>query len=65
MKKIPNPEKQLAYLAYINRENDFQQEGFHPGKEGKETAVERVRFHSPKASVSRSRLARVVYRRAM
>ena len=28
MKKIPNPEKQLAYLAYINRENDFQHHGY-------------------------------------
>ena len=28
MKKIPNPEKQLAYLAYVNRENDFQHHGY-------------------------------------
>ncbi len=28
MKKIPNPEKQLAYLAYINRENEFQHHGY-------------------------------------
>lgn len=28
MKKIPNPEKQLAYLTYINRENDFQHHGY-------------------------------------
>lgn len=28
MKKIPNPEKQLAYLAYINRENDFRHHGY-------------------------------------
>ena len=28
MKKIPNPEKQLAYLAYINRENEFRHHGY-------------------------------------
>lgn len=28
MKRIPNPEKQLAYLAYINRENKFQHHGY-------------------------------------
>ena len=28
MKKIQNPEKQLAYLAYINRENEFQHHGY-------------------------------------
>ena len=28
MKRIPNPEKQLAYLAYINRENEFQHHGY-------------------------------------
>ena len=28
MKKIPNPGKQLAYLAYVNRENDFQHHGY-------------------------------------
>ena len=28
MKKIPNPEKHLAYLAYVNRENDFQHHGY-------------------------------------
>ena len=28
MKKIPNPERQLAYLAYVNRENDFQHHGY-------------------------------------
>ena len=28
MKKIPNPDKQLAYLAYVNRENDFQHHGY-------------------------------------
>ena len=28
MKKIPNPEKQLAYMAYANRENDFQHHGY-------------------------------------
>ena len=27
-KKIPDPEKQLAYLAYVNRENDFQHHGY-------------------------------------
>ena len=25
---IPNPEKQLAYLSYINRENEFQHHGY-------------------------------------
>ena len=29
MKKIPNPERQLAYLAYINRENEFQHHGYY------------------------------------
>ena len=28
MKKIPNPERQLAYLAYVNRENDFRHHGY-------------------------------------
>ena len=28
MKKIPNPERQLAYLAYVNRENEFQHHGY-------------------------------------
>jgi AraC-like DNA-binding protein len=28
MKRIPNPEKQLAYLAYVNRENEFQHHGY-------------------------------------
>ena len=28
MKRIPNPEKQLAYLAYINRENEFSHHGY-------------------------------------
>ena len=28
MKKIPDPEKHLAYLAYVNRENDFQHHGY-------------------------------------
>ena len=28
MKKIPNPDRQLAYLAYVNRENDFQHHGY-------------------------------------
>ena len=28
MKKIPNPEKHLAYLAYINRENEFRHHGY-------------------------------------
>ena len=28
MKKIPNPEKQLAYLAYVNRENEFRHHGY-------------------------------------
>ena len=27
-KKIPDPDKQVAYLAYINRENDFQHHGY-------------------------------------
>ena len=27
-KKIPYPDKQVAYLAYINRENDFQHHGY-------------------------------------
>ena len=27
-KKIPDPDKQLAYLAYVNRENDFQHHGY-------------------------------------
>ena len=27
-KKIPDPEKQLAYLAYINRENDFRHHAY-------------------------------------
>ena len=27
-KKIPDPEKQLAYLAYVNRENEFQHHGY-------------------------------------
>ena len=29
MKKIPNPERQLAYLAYVNRENEFQHHGYN------------------------------------
>ena len=29
MKKIPNPERQLAYLAYVNRENEFQNHGYN------------------------------------
>lgn len=29
MKKIPNPERQLAYLAYVNRENEFQHQGYN------------------------------------
>ena len=28
MKKIPDPERHLAYLAYVNRENDFQHHGY-------------------------------------
>ena len=28
MKKIPDPERQLAYLEYINRENDFRHHGY-------------------------------------
>ena len=28
MKKIPNPERQLAYLAYVNRENEFRHHGY-------------------------------------
>ena len=28
MKKIPNPERHLAYLAYVNRENDFRHHGY-------------------------------------
>ncbi len=28
MKKIPDPERQVAYLAYINRENEFQHHGY-------------------------------------
>lgn len=27
-KKIPDPERQLAYLAYVNRENDFQHHAY-------------------------------------
>ena len=27
-KKIPDPDRQVAYLAYINRENDFQHHGY-------------------------------------
>ena len=27
-KIILNPDKQVAYLAYINRENDFQHHGY-------------------------------------
>ena len=27
-KKIPDPDRQIAYLAYINRENDFQHHGY-------------------------------------
>jgi len=27
-KNIPDPDRQLAYLAYINRENDFQHHGY-------------------------------------
>ena len=27
-KKIPDPERQLAYLAYVNRENNFQHHGY-------------------------------------
>ena len=26
--KIPDPERQLAYLAYVNRENEFQHHGY-------------------------------------
>ncbi len=29
MKKIPNPERQLAYLAYINQDNEQQRSGYH------------------------------------
>lgn len=28
MKKIPDPEKQLAYIAYVNRENEFRHHGY-------------------------------------
>ena len=28
MKKIPDPERQLAYLEYVNRENDFRHHGY-------------------------------------
>lgn len=28
MKKIPNPDRQLAYMAYVNRENEFQHHGY-------------------------------------
>ena len=27
-KKIPDPDRQVAYLAYINRENDFRHHGY-------------------------------------
>ena len=27
-KRIPDPDEQVAYLAYINRENDFQHHGY-------------------------------------
>ncbi len=28
MKRIPDPDRQVAYLAYINRENEFQHHGY-------------------------------------